>query len=65
MVSKPFSRIGNIRPAYPVKPVQPSKEDRRPGRRRKPLPQQEPHNDTVDDANDDEEDNRPLIDEYI
>jgi len=67
-MSDPLSGITNISPAYPVKPVQPSKEDRRSGRRRKPLVKDKPakeSNKTRDTAQQGEAAHPSTIDEYI
>ena len=53
-----ISRIKDIVPAYPVKPAQPSKRDRESGSRatNPPKPKAGPEN---------EDDDNPIIDEYI
>ena len=60
-----ISKITNIPPAYPVKPVLPSKEDRRSGRRRNHSPKHPPKDDSVEDSDLDEKNKRSTIDEYI
>ena len=57
-MSDGISGVKNIRPSYPVKPVQPSEKDRESGKRRKDSPQKEPVE--TDDNSD-----KPKIDEYI
>jgi hypothetical protein len=64
-MTDPLSRISNIQPAYPVKPVQPAKEDRRSGRRRNPSPKDKPQNDSGEGPDTDEDGKRSTIDEYI
>ena len=51
-----ISRITNTPPTYPVKPVQPPKEERRSGRRRNPAPKNKPLNDTGENPDADEDD---------
>jgi hypothetical protein len=61
-----FSGIGNVRPTYPIKPVEPAGKDRPSGERRKKPPE----NPADADRNDDES-REPVvrkkgnIDEYI
>lgn len=57
-MSDGISRITNIIPTYPVKPAQPSKRDREPGSREK-NPQH------PDAGTENEDDDKPMIDEYI
>ncbi len=64
-MSDPISRTTTIQPAYPVKPVQPSQEDRRSGRRRNPAPERKPEANSDEDSDVDEKDKRSTIDEYI
>jgi len=64
-MSDEISKITNIPPSYPVKPILPSKEDRRSGRRRNQSPKHKPGSDSVEDSDPAEEDKRSTIDEYI
>lgn len=80
-MSDPLSGITNIRPAYPVRPLQPSQDDRQSGQRRKPLPENRPEdqaenkpgdieeknsqNNSVVNNDGTEEDRQSIIDEYI
>lgn len=57
-MSDPISGINNMTPTYPVKPAQPSNKDREPGKRKKERPAQ-------DKESSDDDDNEPLIDEYV
>ena len=56
-----ISGIRHITPAYPVKPVQPAQKDRETDRRKKPKYEQ-PGN---DDADDDNGEHKPTIDEHV
>ncbi len=70
-----FSGIGNIPPAYPVKPVEPSGKDRpsgerkrKPPQRRKPSPDEDDSSDNTYDKSRDRtsgESTTRKIDEYI
>lgn len=69
-MSDRFSGIGNIPPAYPIKPVEPSGKDRPSGeRKRKPPKRQEKPSD--ESSNDSSSNEKPQgetthkIDEYI
>lgn len=80
-MSDPLSGITNIRPAYPVRPLQPSQDDRQSGQRRKPSPENRPEdqadnkpgdvaekksqNNSVVNNDGTEEDRQSIIDEYI
>ncbi len=55
-----ISGIKNINPRFPLKPVHPSREDRKSGKRQKDSP---PPESETDDENDD--DDNSTIDEYI
>lgn len=62
-----FSGIGNIRPAYPVKPVEPSGKDRPSGeRKRKPgQPRKKPAEETGNNEPSGNDSTTHQIDEYI
>jgi len=64
-MSDDISKITNIPPSYPVKPILPSEEDRRSGRRRNHSPKHKPGSDSVENSDLGEEDKRSTIDEYI
>jgi hypothetical protein len=56
-----FSRISNVNPTYPVRPVQPAQKDGDSDKRKKeqPKPGSEVENDVEND------DDQPAIDEYV
>lgn len=80
-MSDPLAGITNIRPTYPVNPVQPPKDDSQSGQRRAPSPEQhsedkadnkpenvpgqKPDSDSVVVDDGTEEGREPTIDEYI
>lgn len=57
-MSDGISGIKIIKPSYPVKPVQPSNRDRESGKRKKDPP-------ATETENRNEDDDKPVIDEYI
>ena len=60
-----ISRTPNIPPRYPVKPVQPSSEDRRQYRKRKHSPKKQDDNEPDVKNVSDGDSEQPTIDEYI
>ncbi len=56
-----FSGIGRIGPSYPVKPVLPAQKDREPGERHK----DDRNKPETEDRQDDDDDNKPTIDEHV
>ena len=65
-MSDRFSGIGNIPPAYPIKPVEPSGKDRPSGeRKRKPPKRQEKPSDDSSSNEKPQGESTHKIDEYI
>ena len=56
-----FSGIGKIGPSYPVKPVLPAQKDREPGKRHKDDRKQP----ETEKQHDDDDENKPTIDEHV
>jgi hypothetical protein len=60
--------LNNVVPSYPLKPAQPSRRDRRSGKRKSGRPPPDAARDVDDRADDravDRDDDEHLIDEYI
>ncbi len=66
-MSDRFSGIGNIPPAYPIKPVEPSGKDRPSGERKRKPPKRQEEKPTNDKSSNDKPqgDSNHKIDEYI
>lgn len=57
-MSDSISRINIVTPSYPVKPAQPANKDRQSDKGRDELP-------PSDDKDDDDAEDKPVIDEYV
>ena len=64
-MSDKFTGIGNIRPTYPIKPVEPSGKDRPSGERRRKRPERPPEQEGNDDEATVPARKKGTIDEYI
>lgn len=60
-----FSGIGNIRPSYPIKPVEPAGKDRPSGERRKKPLKRPAGDDKEDEPGTPKQRKQGNIDEYI